>query len=399
MRKHFIIVLLIGFYLTLHAQPNLHSNDIDCTFDLIKSNLRNNEILIEILVPVDSDFNSEYYALTVKNNYDSPHVTKLFSEQELENELKKGADIFFDTTISEMLLTPLNDELSEIDNIFFIPNCRFHSFPIEYCNVKDGVMLCEKYAFFRLSSSGPLTKRSDNKTLYHSYGIYGGIDYDINPDFEEKYERVEMKKNSHGYLKDSYIAAIDIHNILADAGLKGELYSNDTATEHAFKALSRQDIQLFLIETHSVKFQETSKDPNSLMMAGSSYVMEGGIVPEGKEDGILTLQEIEALDLSHIDLAVISACSSAVDKMDRNSAGGLLRAFKTAGVNSLVMTTNDVVDYVSGEVWKRFFKNIVEGMTKREALINAINNIKVMNDGFYNLPEMWASYILIDGIE
>jgi CHAT domain-containing protein len=47
-----------------------------------------------------------------------------------------------------------------------------------------------------------------------------------------------------------------------------------------------------------------------------------------------------------VDLAVISACKSALGEIDDQGVDGLMRAFKTAGVNSLVMATDDVVDYV-----------------------------------------------------
>ncbi|MDE5807608.1 MAG: CHAT domain-containing protein [Muribaculaceae bacterium] len=399
MRIHAIIGLLIGIYLSLPAHPGLGSHDIDHSYELIKSKLRDNEILIEILIPDESDIYPEYYALTVKSNYQNPHIIKLFSTCDLERELKKGFVTFSEPVLSEMLLTPLYNELSEVESVFFIPAGRFHSFPIEYCIAEKGVMLCEKYSFFRLSSSSILLRRYEPKIAYDSYAVFAGIDYDLFPDFEEKYEQMEIKKSSHGYLQDSYIAALDIDTTLTAAGLKGNLYFKGTATEPSFKTIPEQDIQLLLIETHSIAYHEPYTSPNALMMAGASYVMEGGIVPDGEDDGILTLQEIEELDLSNIDLAVISACSSAIDKNDGNVAGGLLKAFKTAGVNSLVMTTNDVVDYVSGEVWKRFFKNIVWGMTKRESLLDAVKEIKALNDGFYNSPEVWASYILIDGID
>ncbi|MDE6027180.1 MAG: hypothetical protein K2G23_03860, partial [Muribaculaceae bacterium] len=78
MRIHAIIGLLIGIYLSLPAHPGLGSHDIDHSYELIKSKLRDNEILIEILMPDESDICSEYYALTVKSNYQNPHIIKLF---------------------------------------------------------------------------------------------------------------------------------------------------------------------------------------------------------------------------------------------------------------------------------------------------------------------------------
>ena len=76
-----------------------------------------------------------------------------------------------------------------------------------------------------------------------------------------------------------------------------------------------------------------------------------------------------------------------------------MRSFKTAGVNSLVMTTDDVVDYVSGEVWKSFFRNLLQGKSKRESLLNAIKDVRSSHGGFYSSPIYWTPFILIDGIE
>jgi CHAT domain-containing protein len=135
------------------------------------------------------------------------------------------------------------------------------------------------------------------------------------------------------------------------------------------------------------------------MLAGASYALEGGIIPEDYEDGLLTICEIEKLNLYKVDLAVISACKSALGEIGNNGVGGLTRAFKAAGVHSLVVTTDDVVDYVSGEVWKVFFRNIIEGKSKREALLDAIKHVRTIHDGFYCAPKFWTPFILIDGLD
>ncbi len=127
--------------------------------------------------------------------------------------------------------------------------------------------------------------------------------------------------------------------------------------------------------------------------------MDAGIVPHGNEDGLITEDEISKLDLHNINLAVISACKSGLGDVKWEGVHGLMRGFKQAGLNSLVMTLDDVIDYVSGQLWIQFFHNLTNGQAKREALLNGIKYIRTMDNGFYSHPKYWTPFILIDGIE
>lgn len=371
-------------------------------FGAIKQSLQNDEIAIEVLALPKSNDRIEYVAFTVRNHYKSPHIIHLFEEEKLNRELEKGEAMYTDTNMASLLLMPLYIEMAGARTIFFTPAGKLHQFAIEYCNVEEGVMLAEKYQFYRLTSAAVLTNMKEVRKSYDSYALYGGIDFDALPDFEEKFEG-EPSKCRLGYLRDSYLAAVDIHRFLAKEGFSGTLLANEEATEFSFKHISK-NIQLFFIETHGVVHPKTvdaadAKYPNALMFAGASYVMEGGVIPEGYEDGLLTTEEIANLDLSNVDLAVVSACKSALGEVDWKGVNGLMRSFKTAGVNSLVMTTDDVVDYVSGEVWKSFFKNLLQGKSKRESLLEAVKNFRNNHDGFYASPNYWTPFILIDGLE
>lgn len=370
------------------------------SFETIKQYILDDEIVIELFAMPMIDGRIEYVAFIVRKEYGMPHVFKLFDETELDREMGKGDALYRDTIVATMLLKPLLGELSGVKKIFFTPAGKLHLFAIEYCNAGGGQMLSGKYEFFRLTSSAMLVHRNDKHVPYKSYVIYGGIDFESPPDFEETYED-NAPLCRMGYLKDSYLAAKEIHNFLKSKGISGELFANESATELSFKACPWHDIQLFFIETHGVSYlnQYENTFPNALMLAGSSYVMSGGIVHKGKEDGLLTTDEIAEMDLASVDLAVISACKSALGEVDDQGVDGLMRAFKTAGVNSLVMTTDDVVDYVSGEVWKVFFKNIANGMSKRESLFDAVKYARSMHDGFYAAPKYWTPFILIDGLD
>lgn len=368
-------------------------------FELIKQSLNDDEIAIELFALPRENGKILYVAFSIRRQYEAPHICILFDEEELNHELGRGETIYTDTKMATMLLEPLRKELNGVKKMYLTPAGKLHLFAIEYCNVEKGVMLSEKYEFYRLTSSAMLIHHKNKREHYNSYTIYGGIDFDVLPKYEERYEG-EPNNCQMGYLQDSYLAALDVHRFFTKEGLQGTQYANEDATEQSFKSLPKSN-QIFFIETHGVVTPHHAKTnyPNALMFAGSSYVMEGGIVPEGYEDGLLTTDEIATMDLSSIDLAVISACKSALGDIDWKGVEGFMRSFKTAGVNSVVMTIDDVVDYVSGEVWKFFFRNLLQGKSKRESLLNAIKDVRSSHGGFYSSPQYWTPFILIDGID
>jgi len=391
---------LIATYNKILSYRCLNPSLYCISFDSVRHSLKDDEIAIETFSFPNAEGALEYIAFTVRNNYEAPHLCTLFYENELNDELEDHELFFNGTNVASLLLKSFREELHGVKKLFFTPSGKLRQIPIEYCNVASKQMLSEKYEFYRLSSSAIIPHRNDSRRPYKSYIMYGGIDFDHLPDFDEIYDGGSVNCKL-GYLEDSYRAAVEIHRFLQTAGLKGSLYTNEDASESEFKKEAWGNKQIFFIETHGATDprQEKTPYPNALLFAGASYVMEGGIVPDGNEDGLLTTKEIEKTDMSGVDLAVISACKSALGDVDSIGASGLLSSFKKVGVNTLIMTTDDVVDYTSGEVWKVFFTNLIKGMSKRESLLDAIKNLRTMRDGFYSSPKYWTPYIMIDGLD
>ena len=98
---------------------------------------------------------------------------------------------------------------------------------------------------------------------------------------------------------------------------------------------------------------------SGLALAGANRRAEAR--PED-DDGILTAEEIAALDLSGVDWAVLSACETGVgDVRAGEGVFGLRRAFQVAGARTLIMSLWSVED----EAARRWMRALYEGRFQR----------------------------------
>jgi CHAT domain-containing protein len=110
-------------------------------------------------------------------------------------------------------------------------------------------------------------------------------------------------------------------------------------------------------------------------------------------DGILTAEEISFLDLSGVELVVLSACDTGLgDVSNLEGINGLQRAFKLAGAKKLIMSLWKVPDKETAEFFKHFYKFLLED----ERSINESFRYtqKIMNEKYE--PYYWASFVLLE---
>ncbi|HEY2828019.1 MAG TPA: tetratricopeptide repeat protein [Pirellulales bacterium] len=103
----------------------------------------------------------------------------------------------------------------------------------------------------------------------------------------------------------------------------------------------------------------------------------------GQDDGILTALAVEELDLSHVQLATLSACETG---LGRTAGGegvlGLQRAFQLAGAKSTVTTLWKIPDKASQLLMTDFYANLWDQdkhLSKLEALRQA--QLKMLREG------------------
>ena len=129
---------------------------------------------------------------------------------------------------------------------------------------------------------------------------------------------------------------------------------------------------------------------SGLALAGANTWLKHGNPPAEAEDGILTAEDVTGLDLLATELVVLSACETGLGEV-RTGEGvfGLRRAFVLAGAKTLVMSLWKVPDAQTRELMEDFYRRILSGQPRAEALREAQLAMKAKcPDPFY-----WGAFI------
>jgi CHAT domain-containing protein len=137
---------------------------------------------------------------------------------------------------------------------------------------------------------------------------------------------------------------------------------------------------------------------SGLALAGSNQRERAAT---GDDDGVLTAQEIAAMNLDGMEWAVLSACESGVGRVQqREGVLGLPRAFLTAGCRTVV-TSLWPVDDRAAQTWMAslYHYRLNDGLATpdcvRAASLEALRGRRHGNAS--TLPLYWASFLAIGG--
>ncbi len=164
---------------------------------------------------------------------------------------------------------------------------------------------------------------------------------------------------------------------LATVFSRAALFSGGTATEAATVA-AFADHNILHFATHGVLLGAAVPGGSSLMLAA-----------DADHDGFLSAVEIAGLDLSHVYLAVLSACETSVGSGRSAELGAITSAFLAAGAPSVVGTLWKVSDTSTTRLMIDFYRQFLyAGAALREA------QLKLASRPEYAHPYYWAPFVL-----
>lgn len=403
---------------------------MDWDYQKVKDTLNEGDVLIDFTDFVKLNGERIYAAYVVNKTQDYPLLKRLFSESEIDTLQIPYPDMFYESPYAEelyrLLWEPFRDDVKEGSVVYYVPSQLLFRIALESLPLQDGTLLGDHYRFIRLSSVRELAYvdsrlHLDLVSRTHNAVLYGGLTYSLDAEVMAqeagKHDVPSPLAFQGGVTRGSKVfndligtkAEIDsIERILVSHKLLVKPFSGEQGTEESFLEMNGKAPQILHMATHGFYYTPDEAEKieglqgykdamllSGLVMSGGNAAWQGQELPEGVLDGILTSFDIARLDLDGMELVVLPACHSGNGKTTEEGLYGLQRAFKKAGVKTMVMSLWEVSDMVATEFMTFFYKNLLDkdnAFDKRKAFDKAKSLIREK----YPEPYYWAGFVMLD---
>ena len=396
----------------------------------IKEKLNDGDVLIDFTDFVSKSQGRVYAAYLVDNKQENPLLQKLFAENKIDSMHVDYPAQYYESpyaeTLYQLLWMPFKDKVTEGTTVYYVPSQLLFQIALESLPTEDGSLLGEHYRFVRLSSARELVNFDteldiDIASANNNAVLYGGLQYDLDAkDWEVEAKKYDVSSlltvrgnivrgdSIYGPLPGSKKEVDAIEQIMKSYQLKVESYTGKQGTEESFLNMSGKAPQILHMATHGffytpdeaqkidyLRGYEDAMSLSGLIMSGGNAAWRGKELPDGVLGGILTASNIARLDLSNTKLTVLSACQSGKGKATPEGLYGLQRAFKKAGVKTMIMSLWNVSDVVGTVFMNLFYENLLDkdnNFDKRKAFDKTKSSIREK----YQKPFYWACFVMLD---
>ncbi len=371
----------------------------------------------------------KYVALLLKKGWNEPKLISLCTSAELEKVISEKHKAYEGNALYNLIWKPLESFLRDTKEVYYSPSGLIHQIALEAIPYGKGTILSDRYRLIRLSSTRELCNNNNVVNPYASSVVYGGLQYSLSD--EDMLSNSQLYSYRSTLTSDDYLSrggdtatpwrflpgtraeAEAVSSLLSSSNISSKLLTGAAGNEESFKSLSGHAPSIIHIATHGfylqnsdfvsstttgndvrgqLQIQKSALKRSGLIMSGANPAWTEGKLLPNVEDGILTAEEISRLDLRNTLLAIISACDSGLGEINNDGVEGLQRAFKSAGVNTLVVTLWKVDDAATELMMTEFYKNLTKGQSRRTAFDSARAAVRSK----FPEPYYWAPFVMID---
>lgn len=400
---------------------------MDVDYKTVKNALKSNEVLLDFTDYVSETRGRKYAAYIINKVDEHPMVKYLFADRQMDSLGINRPDMYYDEDyapeVLKMIWNPLKEHVAEGSTIYYVPSQLLFQISLESLPLADGTLLGNHYNFVRLSSARELVKAQSSvlSAKPHSAVLYGGLQYDLQPmamaDEAKKYELSDLLVMRGDIVRGDSIfhelpgskqEVMQISSILNTNKWQVTPRMGMEGTEESFLSMHSNAPQVLQIATHGFYYTPERAETvdylkgytdamllSGIVLSGGNAAWLGKNLPDGMLSGILTANDIARLDLSGTEMVVLSACQSGQGKATSEGLYGLQRAFKKAGVGTMIMSLWNVSDKVTTEFMTTFYEQLASKQcqwNKRKAFEKAKEIIRSK----YPAPFHWAAFVMLD---
>ena len=405
---------------------NEYETYLDINYEKVRNSLVDHEVVVDFSDYQTEDSVRQYAAYIYDKDKSHPLLVKCFDQQQLDS-LLDGMQNFtlynyeqLQDRASKLIWKPMEASIAKGSTVYYIPSGVMHGIALEALPLSDGTTLGQHYDFVRLTSAREIVNAHHSNKINRTATLYGGLQYSLDPQKMEEESKVYEKSDLAGLVRSEYGESgfKDLRNTkdevkkiektLVDNGFSVKAYLGSKGNAESFVALDGKSPSIVHIATHGFYYTpDEAKDKDFLSgytdaMSLSGLVFAGGNAAWlGKENvdgvlgGVLTAKDIANLDFKGTDLLVLSACKTGQGKVTAEGVFGLQRAFKKAGVGTIIMSLWNVDDKVTSEFMVAFYEQLTDkanNWNRRKAFEQTKEIIRKKHPD----PYYWAAFVMLD---
>ena len=405
---------------------NEYETYLDINYEKVRNSLTNHEVVVDFSDYQTEDSVRQYAAYIYDKDKSHPLLVKCFDQQQLDS-LLDGMQNFtlynyeqLQDRASKLIWNPIEASIAKGSTVYYIPSGVMHGIALEALPLSDGTTLGQHYDFVRLTSAREIVNAHHSSKINRTATLYGGLQYSLDPQKMEEESKAYEKSDLAGLVRSEYGVSgfKDLRNTkdevkkiektLVDNGFSVKAYLGSKGNAESFVALDGKSPSIVHIATHGFYYTpDEAKDKDFLRgytdaMSLSGLVFAGGNAAwlgkknvDGVLGGVLTAKDIANLDFKGTDLLVLSACKTGQGKVTAEGVFGLQRAFKKAGVGTIIMSLWNVDDKVTSEFMIAFYEQLTDkanNWNKRKAFEQTKEIIRKEHPD----PYYWAAFVMLD---
>lgn len=405
---------------------NEYETYLDINYEKVRNSLADHEVVVDFSDYQTEDSVRQYAAYIYDKDKSHPLLVKCFDQQQLDS-LLDGMQNFtlynyeqLQNRASKLIWNPIEASIAKGSTVYYIPSGVMHGIALEALPLSDGTTLGQHYDFVRLTSAREIVNAHHSSKINRTATLYGGLQYSLDPQKMEEESKAYEKSDLAGLVRSEYGVSgfKDLRNTkdevkkiektLVDNGFSVKAYLGSKGNAESFVALDGKSPSIVHIATHGFYYTpDEAKDKDflrgytdamslsGLVFAGGNAAWLGKMNVDGVLGGVLTAKDIANLDFKGTDLLVLSACKTGQGKVTAEGVFGLQRAFKKAGVGTIIMSLWNVDDKVTSEFMVAFYEQLTDkanNWNKRKAFEQTKEIIRKEHPD----PYYWAAFVMLD---
>lgn len=388
----------------LRENHNIPTNKIADNWKDIQKLLDPHEAVIEIIELPINFYKRQYVIALYTSRSKEPQLIKLFNNTEMINNFYLGDPY-------QTFWKKIEKNIRPCTEIYVILDGRLSDYNFSFLTDKVGYLF-DRYQIHYLFSTKSISKIKQDTAIHPRQSaaayLFGGAEFSLPTP-----QTYKLRGQAFSYLPESRTEIDSISNYIP-ADWKISQYTGTNANKSNFKKLSFHTPpgSILHLATHGFYLEYDSLAPPQVIssngknafkdammrtgfaLSGANRIWNKTIPYSGKDNGIMTAKEVSEMNLANIRLAVLSSCMSGTGELESGEGlYGLQRAFKLAGVQSILACTGTIDDEDASLFIISFYKHWAENVSIAQAFRKAQQELTTL---YPNNIRSWRSFILIE---